>query len=132
MDEDLGLFFKDLGATMKQTVDLARGVEENCFSAVQTALPAMPWIAEWNVKAQGCVEQQFNVGRNYAEKLSHTRDFRELMRIQTEAWQSGLAALQEQATVLGSAYSKAVAAAVNALLRPPEHMPRFLWTRCKN
>ena len=57
MDEDLGLFFKDLGATMKQTVDLARGVEENCFSAVQTALPAMPWIAEWNVKAQGCVEQ---------------------------------------------------------------------------
>jgi hypothetical protein len=116
MDDDLGLFFKDLGATMKQTVDLARGVEENWFSVVQTALPAMPWIAEWNVKAQGCVEQQFDAGRNYAEKLSHTRDLRELMLIQTEAWQSGLAALQEQATVLGSAYSKAVTAAVNPLL----------------
>jgi hypothetical protein len=29
MDQDLELFFKDFGATLKQTVDLARGVEEN-------------------------------------------------------------------------------------------------------
>jgi hypothetical protein len=118
MDEDLELFFKDLGATVKQTVDLARGVEENCFSAVQTALPAMPWIAELNMKAQSCVEHQFDAGRNYAEKLSHTRNFPELMRVQTEAWQSGLAAFQEQATVLGRAYTKAVADAVNPLPKP--------------
>jgi hypothetical protein len=43
MDHDLELFFKDFGATLKQTVDLARGVEENCFTAVQNALPATPW-----------------------------------------------------------------------------------------
>jgi Phasin protein len=115
MDEDLELFFKDLGATVKQTVDLARGVEENCFSVVQTALPAVPWIAELNMKAQSCVEQQFDAGRHYAEKLSHTRDFRDLLLIQTEAWQSGLAAFQEQATLLGRAYTKAVADAVNPL-----------------
>jgi hypothetical protein len=41
-------------------------------------------------KAQSCVEQQLNAGRNYADNLSHAKDFRELMRIQTEAWQSGL------------------------------------------
>ena len=117
MDEDLQLFFKDLGATVKQTVDLARGVEENCFSAVQTALPPMPWIAELNLEAQHCVEQQFDAGRKYAEKLSHTKDLRELMRIQTEAWQSGLATFQEQATVLGRAYTKAVADAVNPLTK---------------
>ena len=117
MDDDLELFFKDLGATVKQTVNLARGVEENCFSVVQTALPAMPWIAELNKEAQTCVEQQFDAGRNYAEKLSHARDFRELMRIQTESWQSGLAVFQEQATVLGRAYTKAVADAINP---PPE------------
>ena len=115
MDEDLQLFFKDLGATVKQTVDLARGVEENCFGAVQTALPSMPWIAELNMEAQRCVEQQFDASRKYADKLSHTKDFRELMRIQTEAWQFGLATFQEQATVLGLAYTKAVAEAVNPL-----------------
>jgi len=96
-------------------VDLARGVEENCFSAVQTALPPMPWIAELNLEAQRCVEQQFDAGRKYAEKLGHTKDFQELMRIQTEALQSGLSAFQEQATVLGRAYTKAVADAVNPL-----------------
>src|SRR5215831_18486483 len=117
MDNDLELFFKDLGATVKQTVDLARGVEENCFSAVQTALPAMPWIVELNSKTQTCVEQQFDAGRYYADKLSHTKDFRELMRIQTEAWQSGLIAFQNQATVLGNAYAKAVADAVNPLAK---------------
>ena len=117
MDDDLELFFKDVGATVKQTVDLARGVEENCFSVVQTALPAMPWIAELNKEAQTCVEQQFDAGRNYAEKLSHARDFRELMRIQTEAWQSGLIAFQNQATVLGNAYAKVVADVVNPLAK---------------
>lgn len=115
MDEDLELFFKDLGATMKQTVDLAQGVEENYFSAVQKAIPTVPWIVELNRKAQSCVEQQFDAGRNYADKLSHANDFRELMRIQTEAWQSGLVAFQEQAKVLGGAYTKAVADAVNPL-----------------
>src|SRR6516165_6569148 len=115
MDDDLELFFKDVGATMKQTVDLAWGVEENCFSAVQDAMVGMPWIAELNSKAQSCVEQQFDAGRHYAEKLSHAKDFRELARIQTEAWQSGLAAFQEQATVLRRAYTKAVADAVNPL-----------------
>jgi hypothetical protein len=115
MDQDLELFFKDLGATVKQTVDLARGVEENCFSAVQTVLPPTPWIAELNKKAQSCVEQQFQAGRNYADKLSDAKDFRDLMRIQTETWQSGLASFQEQATVLGMAYTKAVADAVNLM-----------------
>jgi hypothetical protein len=113
MDQDLELFFKDFGATLKQTVDLARGVEENCFTAVQNALPATPWIAELNSKAQSCVEQQFEAGRNYADKLSHAKDFQELARIQSEAWQSGVAAFQEQAKVLGRAYNKAVADAVN-------------------
>ena len=59
MDQDVELFCKDLGATVRQTVDLARGVEENCFIAVQNALPPAPWIAELNSKAQSCVEQQF-------------------------------------------------------------------------
>ena len=115
MDEDLEIFFKDVGATVKQTVDLARGVEENCFNAVQAALPAISWIEELNMEAQSCVERQFDAGRHYAEKLSHARDFRELVHIQTEAWQSGLAAFQEQATILGRAYTKAVANAVNPL-----------------
>ena len=57
MDQDVELFCKDLGATVRQTVDLARGVEENCFNAVQNALPPAPWIAELNSKAQSCVEQ---------------------------------------------------------------------------
>ena len=51
MDDDLELFFKDFGATVKQTVELAWGVEENCFSAVQDAMVGMPWIAELNSKA---------------------------------------------------------------------------------
>jgi hypothetical protein len=117
MDDDLELFFKDLGATVKQTVDLAWGVEENCFGAVQDAMIGMPWIAELNSKAQSCVERQFDAGRHYADKLSHTKDFRQLMRIQTEAWQSGLIAFQNQATVLGNAYAKAVADSVNPLAK---------------
>ena len=117
MDDDLELFFKDVGATVKQTVDLAWGVEENCFSAVQDAMVGMPWIAELNSKAQSCVEQQFDAGRHYADKLSHTKDFRELALIQAEAWQSGLIVFQEQAKALGRAYTKAVADAVNPLPR---------------
>jgi hypothetical protein len=115
MDQDVELFCKDLGATVRQTVDLARGMEENCFMAVQNALPPAPWIAELNREAQSCVEQQFEAGRNYADKLSHAKDFRELTRIQAEAWQAGLIVFQEQAKVLGRAYTKAVADAVNPL-----------------
>jgi hypothetical protein len=115
MDQDVELFCKDLGATVRQTVDLARGVEENCFIAVQNALPPAPWIAELNSKAQSCVEQQFEAGRNYADKLCHAKDFRELALIHAEAWQSGLIVFQEQAKALGRAYTKAVADAVNPL-----------------
>jgi hypothetical protein len=88
---------------------------ELCFTAVQNALPPAPWIAELNSKAQSRVEQQFEAGRNYADKLSHAKDFRELARIQAEAWQSGLIVFQQQAKVLGRAYTKAVADAVNPL-----------------
>ena len=36
-------FFKDLGATVEQTVEEVRGVEENFFSVIQKMLAPVRW-----------------------------------------------------------------------------------------
>jgi hypothetical protein len=58
MDQDLELFFKDFGATVEQTVDLAAGVEETCYSVLQKTTAEIPWLDELNSKLQSCVERE--------------------------------------------------------------------------
>jgi hypothetical protein len=58
-DEDQKQFFKDLGATAEQTVEEVRGFEENYYSLTQRALTALPWVADYNKKLHGYVEQDF-------------------------------------------------------------------------
>jgi hypothetical protein len=96
-----------------QTVGLAAGVAENRYSVLQTTTTEIPWLGELNSKLQSCVERQFDTGRKLAYWLSQAKDFRDFTRLHTEFWASELIALNEQATVLGKAYTKAVADAVN-------------------
>src|SRR5689334_11791170 len=43
-EQDQRQFFKDLGATAEQTVQEARGVEEDYFVLLQRMLIAFPWV----------------------------------------------------------------------------------------
>jgi hypothetical protein len=113
MDQDLEPFFKDFGATVEQTVDLAAGVEETCYSVLQKTTAEIPWLDELNSKLQSCVERQFDTGRKLAHSLSQAKVFSDFTRLQTEFWASELIALNEQSTIVGKAYTKAVADAVN-------------------
>ena len=83
-DQDQEQFFKDLGATVEQTVEEVRGVEENFFSVIQKTTFGLPWIVELNDKFHSYAEQYNAAALKFAHELSQAKDFQDFARIQTE------------------------------------------------
>jgi phasin protein len=83
-NEDQQQFFKDLGATAEQTVQEVRGLEESYYSLIQWAIPALPWLADFNKKLQSYTEQNFAAAYGFARELSEVKDMQDFSRIQIE------------------------------------------------
>jgi Phasin protein len=83
-NEDQKQFFKDLGATAEQTVQEVRGFEESYYNFIQWAIPALPWLADFNKKLQIYTEQNFAAAYKFARDLSEAQDMQDFSRIQTE------------------------------------------------
>jgi phasin protein len=77
-------FFKDLGATVEQTVEEVRGFEVNYFNVIGRMDAALPWLADFNKKMQNYFEQDFAAALEFAHELRQAKDVQDFIRIQSE------------------------------------------------
>ncbi len=82
--QDQKQFFRDFGATAEQTVQEVRGMEENVYNLIHRAMPALPWLADFNQKLQGYIEQNFAAAYECTRELSQASDTQDFIRIQTD------------------------------------------------
>jgi len=100
--------FKDMTATVTQNVEQARGAMENYRKFVQKSLSVSPWAeTDLNKKMKHYSEKNLASASEFALKLTQAKDFKDLVRIQTEFMQTQLKALSEQAKDLGETATKA-------------------------
>jgi len=109
-DRDQEQFFKDLSATVEQTVEEVRGAEENFFSVLQKTTSSFPWIVDLNKKLQSYAEQHFTAALEFGHKLSQAKDFEDLGRIQIEFIKMEMQSFGDQATDFAKTYTSAASA----------------------
>ena len=101
---------EDLSAVAGQTMEQARGAMENYLDFFQKSMSASPWAGtELNKKMADYAQQNVNAAFEFAQKLTQAKDLQDLVRIQTEFFQTQLNSLTEQAKDLGETMTKATA-----------------------
>ena len=78
-NEDEKQFFKDLGATAEQTVEEVRGFEVNYYNLIERTVAALPWLADFNKKMQGYLEQDFADALEFAHELRQAKDMQDFV-----------------------------------------------------
>lgn len=97
------------GETMKQ----ARGAMENYLDFFQKTMSASPWAGtELNKKVAECAQQNVNSAFEFAQMLTQVKDLQDVVRIQTEFFQTQMKLLTEQAKDLSETATKAAAGAL--------------------
>lgn len=104
--QDQKQFFGDFGATAEQTVQEVRGLEENYYSLIQRAMPALPWLADFNKKLQSYIEQNFAAAYEYTRELSQARNMQDFIRAQTDYIQKSGHLFAAQMQDFAETYSK--------------------------
>ena len=97
----------DMSAMMAQSVEQARGAMENYLKFFQQSMSASPW-AQTDIakKLTSYAEQNVASAIGHAQNLTKAKDAQELVRIQTEFFQTQLKALTDQAKDLGETTAK--------------------------
>jgi phasin protein len=113
-NEDQRQFFRDLGATAEQTVQEVRGFEENYYSLIQWAIPAVPWLTDVNKKLQAYTEQNFAAAYEFARELSEARDMQDFSRIQMQYIQKCGRSFAAQMQDLAETYTQMATGALRA------------------
>ena len=79
--EDLEQFFKDWGATAEQTLREIRSFTLNYYKAVGEMLKPVPWLANFNKKLHGYLEQDFDAAVGFVKDAGQASDVTEFTRI---------------------------------------------------
>jgi hypothetical protein len=79
--EDLQQFFRDWSATAEQTLREIRSFTLNPYNAVAEMLKPVPWLAKFNKKLHGYVEQDFNAAVAFVKDVGQASDITEFTRI---------------------------------------------------
>ena len=111
-DQDQEQFFKDLSATVEQTVDEVHAVEENYFYVLQKTTSGFPLVSDLNRKLQSYAEQYVRAGLEYAHKLSQAKDLQDFARIQTQFMQAQWQSFGEQTKDFVETFTKTATRAV--------------------
>ena len=102
-----------------QTMDQARVAMENYLNFFQKNMSAAPWAGtELNKKVADNAQKNVNSAFEFAQKLTHAKDLQDVVRIQTEFFQTQLKSLTEQAKDLGETATKAVTDAMKGPFNP--------------
>jgi len=110
---------EDLSAVAGQTVQQAREAMENYLNFFQKNILASPWAStELNKIVTGYARQNVDSAFGFAQKLTQAKDLQDLLRIQTEFFQTQLKSLTEQAKDIGETATKAVAGALKGPFNP--------------
>jgi hypothetical protein len=106
-------------STADQTMKQAVRATENYLDFFQKSISTSPWAGtELNIKVADYAQQNVATAFRFAQKLTQARDFQDLVRIQTEFFQTQLKSLTEQAKDLSEAATKAVAGALKGPFTP--------------
>jgi phasin family protein len=99
---------QDMNAMMVQGVEQARGAMENYLRFFQNSMSASPWAGtELNKKVTEFAQKNVDAAFGFAHKLTQAKDLQDLMRVQTEFFQTQLKSLTEQAKDLSETATKA-------------------------
>ena len=110
---------EDLNPMTEQTVQQAREAMENYLNFFQKNMYASPLATtELNKKATDYAQQNVECAFGFAQELTQAKDLQDLVRIQTEFFQSQLKSLTEQAKDLSEMATKAAAGALKGPFNP--------------
>ncbi len=106
--EPLETFTATAVQTAEQITKQTQGGMENYFGWLQNTMSAFPW-SNTNLDRILVRNASQNVASIFAfvQKLSHARNFQEVVRIQTEFMETQMNSFNEQARILGEIYTKA-------------------------
>ncbi|HET7384073.1 MAG TPA: TIGR01841 family phasin [Pseudolabrys sp.] len=111
---------EDLSAIAGQAMQQAREAMENYLNFFQKNMSGSPWaITELNKKVTDYARQNVDSAFGFAQKLTKAKDLQDLVRIQTEFFQTQLKSLTAQAKDLSETATKAAAGALKGPFNPP-------------
>lgn len=111
---------QDMSAMVSQGVEQARTAMENYLKFFQNNMSASPWAGtELNQKLTDYARQNVDTAFRLAQNLTQAKDVRDMVRIQTEYFQSQLKALTEQAKDISETATKAVTGSLKGPFKPP-------------
>ena len=89
---------------VEQTMEQARSAVDNYFTFVQKIISSYPsGGTELGEKLKSAAQKNLAVTCEFVQKLSHAKNFNDIIRIQTEFVQTQLASFGEQAKSIGEA-----------------------------
>jgi hypothetical protein len=89
---------------VEQTMEQARSAVDGYFTFVQKVISSYPsGGTEWGEKFKSSAQKNLANTYEFVQKLSHARDFSDIVRIQTEFVQKELELFGEQAKSIGEA-----------------------------
>jgi phasin family protein len=98
---------EDLSTVAGKTMEQARGAMENYLNFFQKSMSASPWAGtELSKKMTDYAQQNVDAAFGFAQKLTQAKDLQDLVRIQTEFFQTQLRSLTEQAKDLSEMATK--------------------------
>jgi len=105
--EDLQQFFRDWSATAEQTLREIRGFTLNYYNAVRETLTSVPWLANFNKKLHGYLEQDFDSAERFVKEVGQASDTTEFTRIYAAYIQQCAELFARQARDFAEAYLEA-------------------------
>ncbi len=110
---------EDISAAATQTIDQARGAMENYLKFFQNSMSTSPWAGtEFYKKVTEFAQQNVEATFGFAQKLTQANDLQDMVRVQTEFFQTQLKSLTEQAKELGETATKAAGDALKGPVIP--------------
>jgi hypothetical protein len=98
-----------------KTIDQTRATWDNYFNLMQKAFSSYPvGGTELAEKMKSYTEQNISAAGDFVQKLSQAKDFKDIIRIQTEFMQTQFSVCAEQTKGLSEAFTKAATAAVKS------------------
>jgi phasin len=103
---------------MAKNLEQARGAMTNYFQFLEKSMSTSPLGATDQAKTfKGYVERNVAASFEFSDKLLHAKDFQDILRIQTEFFQTQLRALTEQGKEVGDTAAKPASEVINVPIK---------------
>ena len=110
---------QDPSAMMAQGVEQARGAMQNYLRFFEKSMSASSWAStDLNKKLTDYAQQNVDTAFGFAQKLTQAKDLQDMVRIQTEFFQTQLKSLTEQAKDLSETAARTIRGSLKGPLNP--------------